>query len=405
MIIDSPQSIRDAVVIGAGPAGSVAAIQLARAGLHVLMVEKRNFPREKVCGGCLNAQALALLSELGLSEAAFEACGEPIHQLAIRAAGKQLDLTIPTGLAICRSEFDDRLAQAAVNCGVEFVTGVAAHLGHGDTASLPEMHEVVLAGTERDITAVRTKIVVLAGGLQSALEVAPHLLTSRISTSSRIGVGAVVDAAPLDFTAGTVFMSVAESGYAGAVRLADGRLVVAAAFDRGFVRRSGDAASAVRDVFAANRWFHVWTADPPVFHGTPQLTRTLVQPAAHRLFVVGDAAGYVEPFIGEGMASAIASAAAVSPLVVRAVERWEPGFVAEWSGLHRSLVRPRDLWCKTITGLLRRPWLTRVAATVSNYFPELPRMIIRRVVNAGRTGIGSHANASPANRKSALQRI
>ena len=50
-----------AVVVGAGPAGALAALQLARQGVRVLLVEKRAFPRWKVCGCCLNAQALSLI--------------------------------------------------------------------------------------------------------------------------------------------------------------------------------------------------------------------------------------------------------------------------------------------------------------------------------------------------------
>ena len=56
----------DAVVIGAGPAGGIAALGLARAGRRVLLVDKQRFPRAKVCGCCLNASAVATLREAEL---------------------------------------------------------------------------------------------------------------------------------------------------------------------------------------------------------------------------------------------------------------------------------------------------------------------------------------------------
>ncbi len=56
----------DAVVVGAGPAGALAAHQLAVGGARVLLVEKKRFPRWKVCGACLNGQALAVLDSTGL---------------------------------------------------------------------------------------------------------------------------------------------------------------------------------------------------------------------------------------------------------------------------------------------------------------------------------------------------
>ena len=58
----------DAVVIGAGPAGGVAALGLARAGRRVLLVDKQRFPRPKVCGCCLNASALATLRRVGVGQ-------------------------------------------------------------------------------------------------------------------------------------------------------------------------------------------------------------------------------------------------------------------------------------------------------------------------------------------------
>ena len=58
--------VRDVVVIGAGPAGSAAAITVAGQGHDVLVVERKSFPRWKVCGCCLEARALGLLEDLGL---------------------------------------------------------------------------------------------------------------------------------------------------------------------------------------------------------------------------------------------------------------------------------------------------------------------------------------------------
>ena len=58
----------DAVVVGAGPAGSVAARELARRGVSVLLVDKATFPRAKVCGCCLNAAALDTLAKIGLAD-------------------------------------------------------------------------------------------------------------------------------------------------------------------------------------------------------------------------------------------------------------------------------------------------------------------------------------------------
>ena len=56
----------DVIVLGAGPAGSIAAHQATLQGLSVLLVERSRFPREKACGGCLHGRAVELLGKMGL---------------------------------------------------------------------------------------------------------------------------------------------------------------------------------------------------------------------------------------------------------------------------------------------------------------------------------------------------
>jgi len=56
----------DVIIAGAGPAGSIAATVLARAGARVLLVDREEFPRDKLCGDTLNPGAVRILAELGL---------------------------------------------------------------------------------------------------------------------------------------------------------------------------------------------------------------------------------------------------------------------------------------------------------------------------------------------------
>ena len=58
----------DAIVVGAGPAGSTAAILLASAKWSVALIEKQGFPRRKVCGACIAASNLPILAALGIGD-------------------------------------------------------------------------------------------------------------------------------------------------------------------------------------------------------------------------------------------------------------------------------------------------------------------------------------------------
>src|SRR3712207_1674364 len=68
----------DALVVGAGPAGALAAHQLAAAGRHVLLVDRQAFPRPKVCGACVNLRALDALRAAGLDHVAAGLGGLPL---------------------------------------------------------------------------------------------------------------------------------------------------------------------------------------------------------------------------------------------------------------------------------------------------------------------------------------
>ena len=74
------QASFDAIIIGAGPAGSSAAILLARAGWSVALVEKQVFPRRKVCGECIAASNLPLLDALGIGDAFDAAAGPELRE-------------------------------------------------------------------------------------------------------------------------------------------------------------------------------------------------------------------------------------------------------------------------------------------------------------------------------------
>jgi flavin-dependent dehydrogenase len=98
--------------------------------------------------------------------------------------------------------------------------------------------------------------------------------------------------------------------------------------------------------------------------------------ASERVFALGDAAGYVEPFTGEGMAWALAAAVAVAPLADRAVVSWQPSLEREWERTYRRVVCRRQLLCRAAAAVLRRPWLTRAAVALLAHLPRLARPIV-----------------------------
>lgn len=351
----------DAVVVGAGPAGSVAARELARRGRSVLLIDKATFPRPKVCGCCLNAVALAALEAVGLGRVPA-ACGSvPLRGVRLTAGGRSAVLPLPGGVAVSREALDIALIREAEAAGVEVVTGVTAKVGE----SRPDAVDVTLAGS-----VVQARVVVRATGLTAAAGPAV--------AGSRLGGGVTVpgDVAPAFYAPGTIFMATGRGGYVGLVRVEDDRLDVAAAFDAGFVTAAGGLGPAAEAVLAGTTWPAVPGLAELAWKGTPALTRRPAAVAGRRWFAVGDAAGYVEPFTGEGMAWAVASAAAVAPLVARAADGWDDALADEWGRTHARLIRGRQGVCRAAARVLRSPRLTGLAVRALSILPVLSRPVV-----------------------------
>ncbi len=197
-------------------------------------------------------------------------------------------------------------------------------------------------------------------------------------SGSRLGAGIVLPAevAPQFYHPHTIHMATGRGGYVGLVRVEDGRLDVAAAFDTAFVKAAGGLGPAAEAILGEVGWpVPVGLAEAP-WKGTPALTRRPARLADHRLFVVGDAAGYVEPFTGEGMAWAVMSAAALAPIAARAVRSWNDDLIREWEATHRRVVGRRQRVCRIVSRVLRSPLLTGLTVRALRLAPILSRPVV-----------------------------
>src|SRR5204863_863455 len=118
----------DVLIVGAGPAGVVASVVLARAGARVRLIDRATFPRDKLCGDTINAGTLALLARLKLARA-IEARAIVVHGMIVTGeGGVVVEGRYPRGLrglAISRSEMDEALVHEAIRAGVQFEPNVS----------------------------------------------------------------------------------------------------------------------------------------------------------------------------------------------------------------------------------------------------------------------------------------
>jgi 2-polyprenyl-6-methoxyphenol hydroxylase-like FAD-dependent oxidoreductase len=188
-----------------------------------------------------------------------------------------------------------------------------------------------------------------------------------------MGAATLVEDQTESYPFGTIFMAAGRGGYVGLVRIEDGRLDVAAALDPCFVRQSGGPGPAAARVMAGAGLEAIPALLDARWRGTPPLTRER-RVEGPGLLVIGDAAGYVEPFTGEGMAWALASAAAAAPVAISVLA----GCATQgWAREHRRLLARRHRCCRGIAAVLRHPWLARAAVGALAAAPAMAGPVLR----------------------------
>ncbi|HVJ87821.1 MAG TPA: FAD-dependent oxidoreductase, partial [Caulifigura sp.] len=207
----------DVVVIGAGPAGCITSRELARSGCRVLLLEAKRFPRPKVCGGCLNQHALALLEQCGLGRLVPESGAVPLHEFRIQLPGWNPHYDLPAGWSLTRATFDSLLVVEALEAGVSYLDEATGRLeetnGHD--------HRVVQVEHGGETSAVRARIVVCAEGLaRSSMRRVPEF-DVHVASDAFVGAGVVLSADETPAVlrekapAGSVTMAVGRGGYVG----------------------------------------------------------------------------------------------------------------------------------------------------------------------------------------------
>lgn len=383
MILENLSPTWPVIVIGAGPAGSSAAITIARRGLQVLLVDAKAFPRRKVCGGCLNQVSAKLLKQLlaptsSIRESAILQSAIQLRSFEMTHRNRCVRFPMPEGLAVDRLEMDQALVDAAQADGVTFLAPATAKVG-----ALSEDRRTVrieAAGQSRELSA---NVVILACGLgnrtaieKSALGLSTLQQTSK--ASSRVGVEAIVQQPESSYVSGSIHMVVGRDGYVGLTRIAQQRLHVAAAVDRAALQQLGPqklVEAILRDAGAPE----LRNADAAQWRGTPPLTARAERLAVERVFLVGDAAGYVEPFTGEGIRWALESGVAVGPFAADACTSWDDSMINAWEDWYQNVIAFEQRLCRQITSGLKRPALRLIAHYALRIHPRLASSVIARL--------------------------
>lgn len=368
----------DAVIVGAGPAGSAAATVLARAGRRVLLLEKDEFPRPKVCGEFLSSGALPSLEDLGARGPIEQLGPERIERGVISLPdGPRVCFRLPApALGISRCRLDHLLACGARQAGAEVWFGARVLSVESKEARRFRVR-LVRAQTEEEVEA---PTVVGAWGRWDALD---RRLERRFLARRAMFFGWSRDyGGDTDWLAGQVRLYVFPGGYCGLSRVEGGKVNLAGVISEKVRSRLPAGWTAVVE--------HARSAHPeldedlsrlapgPVgFMGTGPVFFTAKPPTERRMLIAGDAAGVLDPYSGEGQAAALASGI----LAAQCVERFLSGQVplerlpALYKRVWRRRFARRFGWSLAFRALMLHPRLGRLAGRVAG--ERLVRLAMR----------------------------
>ncbi len=382
----------DAVIVGAGPAGSTAAILLARAGWSVALVEKQRFPRRKVCGECIAASNLPLLDALGIGSAFDALAGPPLRRVALMHRGQTVTAGLPPadhprhawGRALGRETLDKMLLEQARAAGAVVLQPWSVQVLSGSAGDHRCEIRCVDSG-EKDT--LHAPVLIAAHGSWEAL---PSGRDSRrfarepgdlFAFKANFGGASLAD--------GLLPVLSFEGGYGGMVIGDQGTLTLACCIRQDRLEACREAApglsagevveamlrrecQGVAQTLSAAQRSGPWLASGPIDPG-------IRLGDDDTLFRIGNAAGEAHPIIGEGMSMAMQSAWLLCAALLRPGPQGGSLADAQWQARVRRLYHAQ--WRRHFASRLRlaavfaqvamRPSVCTLLLAGLSYWPSL----------------------------------
>lgn len=354
--------IFDVAIVGGGPAGSSCAAFCAMAGLHSLVIDREKFPREKVCGDCLNPSCWPVLTRLGLVEKVRDLSHSKLGSVAFIAIdGREVVVELPSGIdceiSVKRSLFDNLLLRRARELGADVreqttVTGLNRNdRWKIETASGETFHARMLIGADGRNSTVAHLCNLL-----------PRAARERVALQAHIPL-------PRNF-GNRIVLQFLREGYSGQAPVNETQLNLC-------LVGTPPAISKLRRW--AERQFQL-PADQGWRTITP-LTRSSVPAAHENLFFIGDAARVVEPFTGEGIYYALHSGELAASAVGKIVQGEQRDAVLnEFRRAYDQMYRGR-LWINRLArAAVVRPQLGSFFVRAARINPSILKLLTGKIV-------------------------
>ena len=380
------------LVVGAGPAGSVAALVLARAGVRVGLVDRAAFPRDKLCGDTINPGTLSMLDRLGVGDA-VRARARPIAGMDITGpGGTVVSAGYPEGVrgaALLRRHLDMLLVEAATRAGASFESGVVARRPRWDAAGRVAGVVGIARGKSYD---VRARLVIAADGRASKIAAAAGLCRFA-RAPKRWAYGAYYTDVARMTSHGE--MHIRHRGYVGVAPLPDG-LVNVCLVQEMFPRSHRDQwtpRDAIAEALSENPMLRERFA-----RARSVAEATVLGPLAvdstgagcPGMLLAGDAAGFVDPMTGDGLRFAVRGGELAARVALEELMSGSPAHEA------LRVARAREFTSKwrlnrTLRTLVQSPTSVSVAEQVARRWDAPVRALVRLAGDVHLVGADPHS--------------
>jgi flavin-dependent dehydrogenase len=426
----------DCLIVGAGPAGTIAALVLARAGARVCLVDRAAFPRDKLCGDTVNPGTLTLLRHLGLASD-IESRGLPVAGMRVTGAdGTIVEGRYPSplsGRAMRRRELDALLVTNAVGAGCEFEPQVAVSGAEIDYTGQHPKVIGVRVGPERSSRVLRARVIIAADGRRSTLAFGlglarhaacprrwaiggyfetranPFAVQSASNQTSNpaligpqsecartsLGPGSEFDAneGPSRLRPDSVPGPSLSLGSIGEMHIRPGRYIGVASVPGGLTNvclvkpsfpGDGDlrdpAARLTRELAAdtmlRDRFAGARLVAPPVVLGP--LAVEVSSRQIEGLLLAGDAAGFVDPMTGDGLRFAVQGGELAGMAALDALQNGWLGVHARLAAQRRRAFAAKQRLNRALRAVVGSPAAVSVATTAARVMPGALRAVIIR---------------------------
>src|SRR4051812_38955692 len=356
----------DVAIVGGGPAGSSCAAFCAMAGLQSLLLDREKFPREKVCGDCLNPSCWPVLERLDLANRVRDLPHSKLSSVEfISISGRGVSVDLPSDadgeISVKRSLFDDLLLNRTRDLGAN-------------------VHEqsTVTALSRNDYWNIETasgdffqaRLLIGADGRNSTVahlcNLLPRPARGRVALQAHIPL-------PREFGNRIVLQFLPE-GYSGQASVNQTQLNLCLVGTPPTISTLRKWAERQFDLPANQSWRTI----------TP-LTRSPVVSAHKNLFFIGDAARVVEPFTGEGIYYALQSGELAANAIAKIVRGDDRNSVLrEFSRAYAEMYRGR-LWINRLArAAVLRPQLGSLFVHTARINPSILKLLTAKIVSRGR---------------------